>query len=128
MVGRQRAEAEDALRRAQLAVTVRDGSDPSRPVGVVLGQSPAPGSRAEPGAVVTLTVNRPPASPGARVPNVEGMNEREARRTLEQAQFKVQVQEVQARPGESKGSVVNQLPDAGATVEAGSTVRIDIGT
>jgi serine/threonine-protein kinase len=78
--------------------------------------------------VVNITTNRPPPSPGARVPNVEGMDEPEARRTLEQAGFRVTVEETQARQGESKGTVVNQVPDAAATVDPGSTVKIEIGT
>jgi beta-lactam-binding protein with PASTA domain len=56
------------------------------------------------------------------------MDEREARRTLEQAGFLVQVAETQARDGQSKGTVVNQVPDSGATVDAGTQVRIEIGT
>jgi len=128
VVGRSRAEAEDALRRAQLGVTVREAADPARPVGAVLSQSPAAGQRLEAGSVVNITINRPPASPGARVPNVEGMDEREARRALEQAGFQVRVEETQARQGESKGTVVNQIPDSAATVDPGITVRIEIGT
>jgi serine/threonine-protein kinase len=128
VVGRQRAEAEEILRLVPLGITVREAAEPGRPVGVVLSQSPAPGQRVEPGSVVNITVNRPPPSPGVRVPNVEGMDEREARRTLEQAGFQVRVEETQARPGESKGTVVNQVPDAAATVDAGTTVRIEIGT
>lgn len=128
VVGRPQPQAEAALRGVGLAVTVRDGSDPGRPLGSVIGQAPPAGQRVEPGSVVTLTVNRPPASPRARVPNVEGMDEREARRTLEQAGFAVQVAETQVRPGQSKGTVVNQVPDAGATVDAGIQIRIEIGT
>jgi eukaryotic-like serine/threonine-protein kinase len=128
VVGRPRGEAEDMLRRAQIGVTVREGSDPSRPAGVVLAQSPAAGQRVEPGSVINITVNRPASSPGVRVPNVEGMDEREARRTLEQAGFQVRVEETQARSGQSKGTVVNQVPDAAATVDPGTTIRIEIGT
>jgi len=128
VVGRQRNEAEDTLRRAQLAVTVREVTDPARPVGVVLSQSPAAGQRLEPGGVVNISVNRPLASPGVRVPNVEGMDAPEARRTLESAGFKVVVVETQAQQGQGKGTVVNQVPDSAATVESGSSVRIEIGT
>lgn len=128
VVGRQRAQAEDALRRAQFAVTVREVSDPSRPAGVVLNQSPSAGQRVEPGGVINITVNRPPASPGSRAPNVEGMDEKDARQTLEQAGFQVRVEETQARAGQSKGTVVNQVPDSAATIEPGSLVRIQIGT
>jgi beta-lactam-binding protein with PASTA domain len=56
------------------------------------------------------------------------MDEREARRALEQAGFQVRVEETQARQGQSKGTVVNQVPDAAATVDPGTTVRIEIGT
>jgi serine/threonine-protein kinase len=128
VVGLSRSEAEDVLRRSQVGVTVREASDPSRPVGAVLAQSPAAGQRVEPGSVINITVNRPPSSPGVRVPNVEGMDERDARRTLEQAGFQVRVEETQARSGQSKGTVVNQVPDAAATVDPGITVRIEIGT
>jgi len=79
---------------------------------------------------VTITVGRPPRAPakkeqGGLVPNVEGMDEREARRALQDAGFRVRVEE-ETSP-DRKGQVVDQNPGPGDTVPPETTVTISIG-
>ena len=137
LVGRPETEARRQLQELGLNVDVREQRSADAPNGVVVAQDPAPGSQVPRGRGVTITVGRPQAAPkpqpkskapeqGTRVPNVEGMNEREARGTLQAAGFRVEVEEENA--DDRKGQVVNQRPGAGDTVEPGATVRIYIGS
>jgi len=125
VVGRPQAEAERTLQQAGFGADVKD--DPAGANGLVVAQSPPPGTQLDQGRTVTITVGRAQPSPktGVRVPNVEGMDERQARKTLEDAGFKVVVEE-QVAPGR-KGQVINQKPGAGDTVPPGATVTITMG-
>ncbi|MFN8522654.1 MAG: protein kinase [Chloroflexota bacterium] len=67
-----------------------------------------------------------PVQAGVRVPNVEGMDQGEARRALESAGFSVAVEE-QTAP-DRKGQVINQRPGAGDTVAPGSRITITLGS
>ena len=130
LVGRNEVEAIRALGAAGLAPDVREDRGPNAANGVVLAQNPAPGTIVERGRRVTITVGRPPRAPakkeqGGLVPNVEGMDEREARRTLQDAGFTVRVQEETAP--DRKGQVVDQNPGPGDTVPPETTVTISIG-
>jgi beta-lactam-binding protein with PASTA domain len=86
------------------------------------------------GSTVTVIVARerggqakPAPKPGfVLVPNVEGMDEREARRTLEAAGFRVVVRQESSR--DRKGQVINQNPEAGNSVRPNVPVTITIGT
>jgi beta-lactam-binding protein with PASTA domain len=70
---------------------------------------------------------KPAPKPGlVLVPNVEGMDEREARRMLEGQGFGVDVRKDSAP--DRKGEVIDQNPGAGDSVRPGVTVRITIGT
>jgi eukaryotic-like serine/threonine-protein kinase len=60
------------------------------------------------------------------MPNVEGMDEREAVRTLEDQGFKPEVRRESSR--DQKGKVIDQNPGAGDTVQPGVNVRVTIGT
>lgn len=133
LVGRAEADARRQLQQAGLDVELKEerGSDAAN--GLVVAQDPPPGTQVVQGRRVTITVGRPRQGPppktkigGARVPNVEGMDERQARRVLQDAGFKVDVVEESAP--DRKGQVVDQRPGAGDTVEAGVTVTISIGS
>ena len=137
LVGRPEADARRQLQELGLNVQVREDASPDARNGVVLAQDPPPGTQVPRGRNVAITVGRPQAAPkpqpkskvpeqGARVPNVEGMDERQARRTLQEAGFRVDVEEETA--ADRKGQVVNQRPGAGDTVAPGVTVRIYIGS
>jgi eukaryotic-like serine/threonine-protein kinase len=132
VVGRTEAQARQALEQAGLGVDVRENRSPDAREGLVTAQEPPPGTAVEQGRRVTITVGRPqgPRPPAKKeqgniVPNVEGMDEREARTTLQNAGFRVVVEEENAP--DRKGQVVNQNPGAGDTVTPGVTVTISIG-
>ena len=132
LVGRTEAQARQALEQAGLGVDVRETRSPEPREGLVTAQEPPPGTAVEQGRRVTITVGRPqgPRPPAKKeqgniVPNVEGMDEREARTTLQNAGFRVVVEEENAP--DRKGQVVNQNPEAGDTVTPGVTVTISIG-
>jgi serine/threonine-protein kinase len=99
----------------------------------VVEQSPR-GGQALAGSTVTIVVGRgigpgpKPAPKGGGtvlVPNVEGMDEKEAERVLDDQGFKRDVRRESSR--DRKGQVIDQNPGAGDTVQPGSTVRITIG-
>ena len=85
--------------------------------------------------MVTIVVGRgvgpgpkpaPKGGGSVLVPNVEGMDEKEAVRMLQDQGFKSDVRRESDR--DRKGQVIDQNPGAGDTVQPGSTVRITIGT
>jgi beta-lactam-binding protein with PASTA domain len=136
VVGRPAAEATRLLQQAGFRVEVKEERGSDAPEGIVVAQDPRPGAQAEQGRNVTITVGRPqrspppPAPPGPKpkaniVPNVEGMDEKEARRFLQEAGYKVEVEEDEAEG--RKGQVIDQRPGAGDTAPAGTTVKIYIG-
>ncbi len=96
------------------------------PVGAVVGQDPAPGERAESGSTITVKVS------GAQItdlPDVDGRTEEEATAALEDAGFEVEAEERESTT-EDDGRVVSQDPEGGEgkTAEAGSTVKITVGS
>jgi len=123
------------LRDAGLTATIREqriGSARDQ-VGKVMTQDPAPGTAVLNGSTVTITVGRdvdvppkPAPKPGGVFPpNVEGMDEREATKTLTDQGFKVKVRR-QSAP-DRKGQVIDQNPGPGDTVAPGADVTITIG-
>ncbi len=141
VVDKSEGDATKAIRDAGLTVKVEERRSLNAREGVVLEQNPSPGTRVLSGSTVTIVVGRglnngggqgpapgpkPAPKPGlVLVPNVEGMDEREARRTLEGQEFKV---DVRKESSDRKGEVIDQNPGAGDSVRPGSVVRITIGT
>lgn len=118
VVGSDLATAQSRLQSEGFSVdTVARTSD--RPEREVLGQDPEPGSKADEGSVVTLTVSDGPGR--ATVPDVEGQSEREATRRLEDAGFEVRRRE-RASGSVARGDVIGTQPPAGSQIERGSVV------
>jgi serine/threonine-protein kinase len=124
-------EATRILKAAGFTVKVQDQPNPRE--GVVIAQDPASG-QALVGSTVTIVVGRslptaepkPAPKPGLVFPpNVEGMDEREARRTLESQGFRVDVD--REKSPDHKGVVIDQNPTKGDSVQRGSVVKITIG-
>lgn len=117
--GRPQAEATKALRdlgfRVVLEQVFSDTVDP----GVVVAQTPSSGT-ADKGSTVTLQVSKGPDV--ITVPDVVGMSEEQARKTLETAGFKVRKRFF----GGGTGTVRFTDPSAGTTQKRGSTVTIFI--
>lgn len=92
------------------------------PAGTVIAMDPGPGATLRRGGEVALTVSDGPEP--VAVPEVEGMREAQAVRTLESAGFTVDVRYVTTLLPLARGIVDEQDPDPGATRPRGSTVRI----
>lgn len=95
--------------------------DPA-PEGTVIATNPTPGTTLRRGAEVELTVSDGPEP--VEVPDVEGLRESEAVRTLEAAGFTVDVRYVTTLLPFARGIVDEQDPDPGTTRPRGDTVRI----
>jgi serine/threonine-protein kinase len=134
VVNKSEADATKQLRDAGLTVKVEDRRLPNARDGIVLEQNPAAGGQVLSGSTVTIAVGRAVAAapkPAPKegfvlMPNVEGMDEKQARKTLEDAGFKVTIEREEA-PGR-KGQVIDQNPAAGDTVRPERPVRITIGS
>lgn len=95
--------------------------DPA-PEGTVIATNPPPGTTLRRGGEVELTVSDGPEP--VEVPDVEGLREAQAVRTLENAGFVVDVRYVTTLLPFARGIVDEQDPDPGTTRPRGDTVRI----
>jgi serine/threonine-protein kinase len=89
--------------------------------GIVLGVSPAEGTRVAEGAEVTLTVSKGNVS---RVPNVVNSTVEDARKELRDAGYDVDVEQGREVPAAEAGRVLSQNPRAGTNLAKGKTVTI----
>lgn len=100
---------------------------PKYPPGYVTKQDPAEGTKSYIGATVTIWVAASSSTSTARVPNVVGLTEQNARTRIEQAGFVVEaIYRKGCGPGEGC-TVVEQSPAAGTEAKTGSkvTIRLD---
>jgi serine/threonine-protein kinase len=134
VVGKSEADAAKMIRDAGLTVKLDERRALGLRDGVIVDQDPK-GGQVLTGSTVTIVVGRsivqappkPAPKPGfVLMPNVEGMDEKQARKTLEDAGFKVQIEREEA-PGR-KGQVIDQNPAANDTVRPERSVRITIGS
>jgi beta-lactam-binding protein with PASTA domain len=124
VVGEPVTRARDLLRQAGLATGKREPkpTDTAKP-GLVLSQVPAAGESAGKGQDVDLVVSAAPAVP---VPDLVGVNLRDAQARLDRAGLKPgNVDRVQTgdRPPDT---VIRQNPSAGEQVEKGKSVQLTI--
>ena len=119
VVGLRQERAEAAVRDAGLEpVTAPQKS--SKPRGIVLGQSPDPGSKLDEGATVRLAVSNGP--PRETVPDVVGETESAAIADLTAAGFKANV--TRAFSEKKAGLVLSQEPESGTRLKEGSSVAL----
>jgi eukaryotic-like serine/threonine-protein kinase len=134
VVGLQEDRALEELRDAGLEGEV-DRRSSREPEGVVIGQNPAAGTELDEGETVQLdvsggqsagtTTGETTTEPStARVPEVVGLRSSEATSRLREEGFGVRL--VQVPSQEPAGTVVAQSPSAGADVERGSEVRLNV--
>jgi beta-lactam-binding protein with PASTA domain len=121
LTGANVQEARDVLEEAGLRVRVRR-VESDQPAGDVVGQRPAAGATVSERGLVTLTVSSGP--PGANVPDVVGEPASTARRELQEAGLRVQVERVAS--SKPLGTVIRQSPEAGTDVEGGTVVNVQV--
>ena len=108
-------DAKNLLESDQYQLKVeKEERDSSAPQDEVINSNPPEGSDVEKGSTITLYVSRGEAS----VPNVVGKSVSDARNTLEDAGFDVEVS------GPDNGKVTEQDPGAGEDLAPGETVEI----
>jgi serine/threonine-protein kinase len=122
VVGDDRADGRATLEDSGLKVTIHE-AESSRPKDQVISQSPGAGSTVARGSRVTITVSK--GVQKVRVPSVTGRSLDDARATLEDAGFTVNVTEVKSP--NSDQTVIRQDPAGGSELEKGGTVTIFVG-
>ena len=119
VVGLRQERAEAAVRDAGLE-PVTAPQESSKPRGIVLGQSPDPGSRLDEGDTVRLAVSNGP--PRETVPDVVGETESAAIAHLTAAGFEANV--TKAFSEKKAGLVLSQEPKSGTRLKEGSSVAL----
>ncbi|MEO7943296.1 MAG: Stk1 family PASTA domain-containing Ser/Thr kinase, partial [Marmoricola sp.] len=122
VVGQNKDDAADQLRSDGLRVvlTQRDADDPTDEV---VEMQPPAGTAVADGTKVTLFWSDGPED----VPSVVGKTEGEATKLIEDAGFKVS-RVTDSSTKSKKGTVLQQSPAAGQTLDKGSTVTIVVST
>ncbi|WP_314175971.1 Stk1 family PASTA domain-containing Ser/Thr kinase [Streptomyces winkii] len=121
VVGQQFDAAQDLLEERGFEVARKEQDAPDKPAGEVLAQDPTGNQQAKAGSQVTLTVAKAPDNEPATVPDVTDDLVADARDTLEEAGFTVQVQ---GAPDENDATVVTTNPPANTQGKKGDTVTI----
>ncbi len=116
-------EAAEGLLGANWVVKVKEEYSDEVERGRVISQTPDPRTKLQPGETVTIVVSLGPEQFPA--PNVVGMTQAAAVAKIESLGLQAQVIKLPGATGEL--TVATQLPVAGATVRAGSTITIYVG-
>jgi penicillin-binding protein 1A len=126
VVNLPRNAATQALEAAGLTVIPEFIPDDFSPPGFVLTQRPGPGTQVVPGTAVTIEVSAGPSA--AKVPDVLGRTEADARHVIEAAGFVAVVDHAAAPNGASvmAGTVWRQDPTPASRRGAGSNVNITV--
>lgn len=121
VIGKSLNEADAVLKELGLQVTIEQKTDANVPAGQVLSQSIAGGVSAKKGDAVTIIVSS--GKPTTSVPNVIGNSSSTAKSTLENAGFKVMINE-QYSSSFSKGVVISQSPQANTMQSQGTQITL----
>jgi beta-lactam-binding protein with PASTA domain/tRNA A-37 threonylcarbamoyl transferase component Bud32 len=123
--GKDAAIAANDLGRVGLETNTKQEASSTVAEGKVIRTEPATGTEVDKGSTVTMVVSSGPAQ--VAVPDVVGMTEAAATKRLNDAGFKVTVQNQTVATDEDDGRVMDQNPDAGTKADQGSTVTIAVG-
>ena len=122
VVGLQATTAQTVLQRQGFKADIQRFVNDAPP-DEVFGQDPGAGQKADKGAVVTVRVSEGPAQ--KVVPDVNGDSEKDAKKALKEAGFKVKTTK-EFTDTVSDGSVIRTIPGAGEKADAGSEVTLVI--
>ncbi|MCU0265058.1 MAG: Stk1 family PASTA domain-containing Ser/Thr kinase [Actinomycetia bacterium] len=121
LVGLQQEQAITALNQAGLVLGTLTPVDSDRPAGTVTKADPPEGTQVDRGSAVALEIS----SGNVKVPNVVGVSEGQARATIINAGFDVQVV-TQETSSADPGEVIAQSPPAGTLLQQGRIVTITV--
>jgi serine/threonine-protein kinase len=124
LVGQIQDDAENELRRAGLAVGQVTEQEGDEPRGTVLQLRPDAGQVVPTGTTVDLVISSGPSE--LLMPDLLGRDAGEARIMLEQLGVPVAPLEYDADSPLTRGSVVLQVPAAGATIAPGTSVILRV--
>jgi membrane peptidoglycan carboxypeptidase len=133
VVGLGSAEAQQMVIDAEFTPVVKR-VESSAPANTVLEQAPPGGATATLGSGVTLTVSNGKGKgdggrthPPVAVPDVTGLAEKDAVKTLEGSGLVPAVRYVDVTDPKQQGIVLTQSPAIGERVPSGSTIVIEVG-
>jgi eukaryotic-like serine/threonine-protein kinase len=121
VAGQSEQAAGATLRKAGLDAVPSLASSTTVPIGLVISQTPAAGSRVEKGSRVSIVVSGGPAS--AALVDVAGLSTARASAQLRKAGFKPATKP-QSSATVKTGFVISTEPPAGTEVQVGSTVTM----
>ena len=124
VTGLSRDSAESLLTRAGLEPAVEE-KESEEPVDDVISQDPAAGTQVDDGSRVTLTVST--GIEKVSVPNVVGLNRRDAVDQLREVGLVAAPRETDVTDPSQDGVVTDQRPAAGIEIEKGKQVVIIVG-
>ncbi|HEY3556363.1 MAG TPA: Stk1 family PASTA domain-containing Ser/Thr kinase [Kribbella sp.] len=122
------AQATSLLTAQGLRVTSTSEKSDTVGKGSVIRQTPEGGTEAEKGSTVNVVVSA--GQTAYAVPDVIGMSESKARKTLEEAkgQFTVKDKAIEADSDQKKGTVIQVSPDPGGTYPPGTEFTLTVSS
>jgi eukaryotic-like serine/threonine-protein kinase len=121
VTGQPRDRALKTLRQDGFVPRPQSQPDETVAKGAVISTDPSPGTEVQRGSPVTVFVSSGPAS--AKVPDVTGSSEADAKSAIEAAGLKAAVDKREVEEP-APGTVVSQTPSAGTQIKQGSQVTI----
>lgn len=125
VAGQDQVDAAQTLTDAGFKFAKASQPSGSVPAGTVISTSPASGTAAPRGSVVTMNVSTGPEQ--VSVPNVIGQAQSDATTALTNAGLDVRVVQVPSSSS-NMGKVITQSPTAGTEINKGAQVTITVGT
>nr|MBQ8252640.1 Stk1 family PASTA domain-containing Ser/Thr kinase [Lachnospiraceae bacterium] len=126
VVGEDEATAKSAMEALGFVVTVTTAFSDTVEEGKVVSQDPVAGSKAEPGATITLTVSSGPEIIKVKVPDLRGMTETAAKEKLTEAGLTCGSVSETYSDTVTEGCVVSQSYSPDTEVEQGTSVNIQL--
>jgi len=121
-VGLREILADGKIRALGLVPNVVRQSNPDTDETFVFKQDPLPGAKVNKGAQITIYSSTGP--PKTTVPSVEGLSSTDAVSRLADANLKWKITQVTS--DRDTGTVIDQAPSAGASVDQGSVIKLKV--